>query len=48
MHATIALVDNCKGLTFEQDEEEWTLRGSDNPQTSPTGEVSILRSCFGT
>ena len=47
MQATIALVDNCKGLTFEQDAKEWTLRGSNTPQISPHGEVSILRSCFG-
>ena len=43
----IVIVNNCKGLTKENRSGQWTLRASDSPRKSPTGEISMLRSCFG-
>ena len=40
-------MNSCKGLTQEQGSGEWTLRASDSPRASRSGEVSMLRSCFG-
>ena len=43
----IITVNNCKGLTKEKRSGQWTLRASEIPRKSPTGEISMLRSCFG-
>ena len=43
----IVIVNNCKGLTKEKRSGQWTLRASELPRKSATGEISMLRSCFG-
>lgn len=36
----------CKGLTFEPDRHEWSLRSSDVLKDSTIGEKSMLKRCF--
>ena len=37
----------CNGLTFEPNNNEWTLRSSSTPNRSPNGEISVLMTCIG-
>ena len=40
------LTKRCRGVTFETEKKEWTLRASNKPRKSNTKEVSILKSCY--
>ena len=41
------VVSDCKGVTFEPSDKQWTLRKSDVAQESSTGEISVILKCLG-
>ena len=43
----IVWINDCGGITYEPESVEWTLRVGTTPKSSPSEEVSMLRTCFG-